>query len=478
MKKTLFCLLFLFWFFDGQCQVVGQSEYFMLPFPTGKTFVCTQGNYDDDLAKATPNDNIGLRNATHRSTNTMAYAFDFALVWGNEIVSPASGSVVKVSHGYNNGFGNLVIVSYKDGTFGKLCHMADTIKEGVDYLTKVKEGQAVSRGQLIGFCGHSGNCIASKNGDGSHLHYQRQMGPDINGPNSQSIRTSFVEVRENGGRPCQDRRYTSFNYFNPNLFYPGAFIDGWKTACAGTFSPSSDPFAICFNYSGGEKVLGNLQSEVHLYPRNISAANLPWCQDFLYIDPTSRNDYMVILDPYQTNNDIGIQGVCYIVGGQIRSYWMLNYAHLGPPACKEYSWQGIGPSGKNEQYSIQWFQKNSVDWIGVMYSNGKFYEVGQNHACYDPTNVFSGTGQIFCQANCPTGGGDDGEYGMEDDSVVNTSHTASSGYMPRAKLDPGISVQAFDLRGRRINGKKPSGRGIFLFRSEKNVLRKAILIAK
>jgi hypothetical protein len=117
---------------------------------------------------------------------------------------------------------------------------------------------------------------------------------------------------------------------------------------------------------------------------------------------------------------MGFQGVCYIVGGKIRSYWLSNYNHLGPPASQEYYWQGAGPDGKVAQYSVQYFQTSSLSWIGVMYANGVFQEVNQGYSCYKPANIFSGTGQIFCQANCPNGGGDD-YYGIEEDTAKNTT---------------------------------------------------------
>ncbi|MDD5528194.1 MAG: M23 family metallopeptidase [Patescibacteria group bacterium] len=165
-------------------QTVDPPEWYMLPFPIGKTYSCTQGNYDDPLARASKDDQIGLNNATHNASpkfKTMMYAFDFALAWGDQIVSPAPCTVVRVKNipgttsVDNYGFGNIVVVAYNDGTYGRFCHMANQIKDGVDYLTRVKEGQSLSRGQLIGFCGNTGYCIKSATGDGSHLHYRYQQ---------------------------------------------------------------------------------------------------------------------------------------------------------------------------------------------------------------------------------------------------------------------------------------------------------------
>jgi Peptidase family M23 len=420
VKKTVFCILFLAGFYESQCQ--STTEYFMLPFPIGKTYGVSQGNYDDPQ---------GAKNQTHIYTpnsvpphTVMMYAYDFLLPWGSEVVAPAPCTVVHVMDDTKYGFGNLVVVAYDDGTFGKFCHMANQMQNGVDYLTRVTVGQKLSRGQLIGFSGNTGNST------GPHLHYQRQVNDLPDGPTAQSIKSTFVEVRENGGRPIQGHKYTSFNYFSTNMFYVGAFLDGWKTATLGAYSPSSDPFAICYDYSGGFNVLGALQSEVHLYPRDVSAINLCWCQDFLYIAASgAQSNYMMILNPYQTNADIGFKGVCYIIGGQIRSYWMQNYSHLGPPSTSEYYWTGAGFAGVSTQYSVQYFQPTSTTQIGVMYANGQFQEVSPSNACYSSSNIFGGTGQLFCMANCPTGGGDD-YYGEEEDSISASSPDTGKTVIP------------------------------------------------
>lgn len=423
MKKLLFCLLFLVWVFEGQCQIVGPPEWFMLPFPIGKTYVCSQGNYDDPSTKKVPNETHTNNPARFK---TMIYAFDFDMDWGDKIVAPAPCKVVKVMGGgnWNNGFGNLVVVAYNDGTYGRFCHMADEVRNKINYSISVKETQLLSRGQLIGFCGNTGNCITSPGGDGSHLHYQKQISPEPYGPLAQSISTNFVEVGENGGRPIKFGRYTSLNSYNSsNLFSVGAFSDGWKVSRSDDFLPSSAPFAIYYDFGGDTAVFGYLQSEVHQYPRDFSTVyEKPWCQDFLYIGKNSRNDYIMILNPYQVNPDIGFKGVCYVVGGAIRLYWMANFEHLGVPASQEYSWEGIGVFGTKSRYPVQWFQKNDKDWIGVVYENSKCYEIKKDNPCYDPVNIFSGTGQIFCAANCASGGGE-GDYGMESDSVADTGNT-------------------------------------------------------
>ena len=83
----------------------------------------------------------------------------------DDIVSYANGTVSMVTNGYGNGhgegvnwaYGNFVKILNDDGTVCLYAHME---------YTSVKVGQRVSKGQVIGRMGNSGNSF------GGHLHWQ------------------------------------------------------------------------------------------------------------------------------------------------------------------------------------------------------------------------------------------------------------------------------------------------------------------
>ena len=82
----------------------------------------------------------------------------------DDIVSYANGTVNMVTNGYGNGagegvnwaYGNFVKIINDDGTVCLYAHMEHT---------SVKVGQRVSKGQVIGRMGNSGNSY------GGHLHW-------------------------------------------------------------------------------------------------------------------------------------------------------------------------------------------------------------------------------------------------------------------------------------------------------------------
>lgn len=83
----------------------------------------------------------------------------------DDIVSYANGTVLMVTNGYGNGhgegvnwaYGNFVKILNDDGTVCLYAHME---------YTSVKVGQRVSKGQIIGRMGNSGNSF------GGHLHWE------------------------------------------------------------------------------------------------------------------------------------------------------------------------------------------------------------------------------------------------------------------------------------------------------------------
>ena len=83
----------------------------------------------------------------------------------DDVVSYANGTVNMATHGYGNGqgegvnwaYGNFVKIINDDGTVCLYAHME---------YTSVKVGQRVSKGQVIGRMGNSGNSF------GGHLHWE------------------------------------------------------------------------------------------------------------------------------------------------------------------------------------------------------------------------------------------------------------------------------------------------------------------
>ena len=86
------------------------------------------------------------------------WGLDVDLKKGDPVYSPVSGTVIAV--GSNGGFGNQIKIKGSDGREYWLSHL-----DGF----KVKKGQKVNAGSLVGLGGNTGKVIAQGGGDGSHL---------------------------------------------------------------------------------------------------------------------------------------------------------------------------------------------------------------------------------------------------------------------------------------------------------------------
>jgi murein DD-endopeptidase MepM/ murein hydrolase activator NlpD len=105
--------------------------------------------------------------------------------WGRQIIAPAAGTIVVARNDhvdqpvagnsdpayflpqYKNGGdpGNLVVIDHGNGEFSMIAHM----QKG---SVRVKVGDRVTQGQVLGLLGNSGDT------SGPHVHYQLQNGPD------------------------------------------------------------------------------------------------------------------------------------------------------------------------------------------------------------------------------------------------------------------------------------------------------------
>ncbi len=111
---------------------------------------------------------------THTGNGTENYQY---YAFGKEIYAPGSGEVVMVVDGVydnipgemNKTFipGNTVVVKLKENEYAYLAHFKQ-------HSIKVKEGDRVKAGQLLGLCGNSGNSSEPH----LHMHIQDEMKMD------------------------------------------------------------------------------------------------------------------------------------------------------------------------------------------------------------------------------------------------------------------------------------------------------------
>lgn len=148
----------------------------------------------------------------HNAYKSMYGAFDFLMhgmdsksfrtdgllnedyyAFGKEIIAPSNGKVVLVIEGVRDNVwpamnktqpsGNTVMIETKNREFILFAHL----KHG---SIKVKKGDVVYQGQVLGLCGNSGNSTEP------HLHFVTQNSPDL--VSSTGVRTFFERILVNG----------------------------------------------------------------------------------------------------------------------------------------------------------------------------------------------------------------------------------------------------------------------------------------
>lgn len=124
-------------------------------------------------------------------TYKMHSGIDFTAPTGTPIYATGNGRVVPAPDGAS-GYGNHVVIDHGFGYKTLYAHM---------YKSKVKMGQRVKRGQLIGYVGNTG--LSS----GPHLHYEViKNGNKINPINyffNDLTETDYAAMREIAERPTQ-----------------------------------------------------------------------------------------------------------------------------------------------------------------------------------------------------------------------------------------------------------------------------------
>jgi len=102
----------------------------------------------------------GIRDDPFTGKPTMHWGIDIVSAEGNPVVATADGMVIK--RGYDKISGNYIKISHpRTGYVTIYCHL---LKE-----FKVKNGQKVKRGQMIGLVGNTGKS------NGPHVHYEVEL---------------------------------------------------------------------------------------------------------------------------------------------------------------------------------------------------------------------------------------------------------------------------------------------------------------
>jgi murein DD-endopeptidase MepM/ murein hydrolase activator NlpD len=132
-------------------------------------------------------DKKGNSYKTNGKSNEDYYAF------GKELFAPCDGEIVKVLDGIVDNkvgemnsidvTGNTVIIKTNNNEYLFFCHF----KNGT---IKLKEGEKVKQGQLLGLCGNSGHSSEP------HLHFHIQNTKDIN--SGTGIKCYFEKLKVNG----------------------------------------------------------------------------------------------------------------------------------------------------------------------------------------------------------------------------------------------------------------------------------------
>ena len=134
------------------------------------------------------------------------YAYDFRLdntgnekkledypVFGVEVVSPGSGVIAQVVDGSFDcdpgdvdrsvGVGNMIMIDHQNGEFSLLCHFKHN-------SIRVKVGQNVKQGEVLGLCGNTGNTTQP------HIHYNLQ--DNLRGHKATALPAQFEKILVNG----------------------------------------------------------------------------------------------------------------------------------------------------------------------------------------------------------------------------------------------------------------------------------------
>lgn len=145
-------------------QPVITDKLYVLPYPIGKTYTCSQGF-----------------NTSFSHFGTFSYSVDFGMPIGTLVTAARSGRIVYILESYSDndqieGHENVVIVMHEDSTYARYVHL--TFNGAL-----VDMNQMVIPGDTIGLSGSSGANAAP------HLHFD--VTKTFNGRSDQTIPFDF-----------------------------------------------------------------------------------------------------------------------------------------------------------------------------------------------------------------------------------------------------------------------------------------------
>lgn len=149
--------------------------------------------------------NSHVRGADQGPQNQL-YAYDFReestgketkleefKVFGKEVIVSGDGTIVQVIDGSIDvlpgerdrsvGVGNAIIIDHKNGEYSLLCHFKHN-------SIKVRVGDKVKQGDVIGLCGNTGNTFQP------HIHFNLQDGPLMH--KAKALPAQFRKIIVNG----------------------------------------------------------------------------------------------------------------------------------------------------------------------------------------------------------------------------------------------------------------------------------------
>jgi murein DD-endopeptidase MepM/ murein hydrolase activator NlpD len=173
MKTTIVSLIFLSFFFSCKKELSDNiqpqlvDKKYVLPYPVGKAYTCTQGF-----------------NTSPSHTGTFSNSVDFGMPIGTPVTVARGGHVVYIIENYLDndqigGHENVVIIMHEDSTYARYVHL--TLNGAL-----VELNQIVVPGDTIGLSGSSGT------DGGPHLHFD--ITKTFAGKSDQTIPFDFMNI--------------------------------------------------------------------------------------------------------------------------------------------------------------------------------------------------------------------------------------------------------------------------------------------
>ena len=175
-----------------------RTSLYVLPYRVGTSHYVIQGNCVSPQYHGWN---------SHQVQGPWAYAYDFTMPVGTEIVVARGGTVAYLEERYSDDDkqnGNYVFVLHDDGTYGVYWHLT---QNGV----LVTVGQAVAQGDLIALGGMSGNT------DTPHLHFQVSPCTELSTLACRALPVTFRNTSANPIGPQRGGTYEALPYTGAEL---------------------------------------------------------------------------------------------------------------------------------------------------------------------------------------------------------------------------------------------------------------------